>query len=345
MRQNQIETIQSPAAWHSQQLYDATDRWQYYVTQSDIEEIDNALAHLKSCHPDSYRIHKHDFPLSRLATKLENIAEEVENGLGIFLLRGVPLSRYNQDDLKLVYAGLIAYIGVPVPQSKAGELIGDVGDTGKKLTDKTARGTTSRDPLPFHTDRSDVVTLFCLQQSATGGASRVVSAIAIHNEIAKSRPDLLQLLYQPYYYARVHWETDKKDDYYPLPIFSNYHGCFAIRYLRYFINLSQEIDSVPKMSHEQIEALNLVERLANDPNLCADMDFEPGDIQILNNFVSLHSRAGYENSEKKRRHLLRMWLSAHNNRPLSPDFKPLFGETKQGVIRGGVPVSIKKIEK
>jgi alpha-ketoglutarate-dependent taurine dioxygenase len=44
------------------------------------------------------------------------------------------------------------------------------------------------------------------------------------------------------------------------------------------------------------------------------MDFEPGDIQFLNNSTILHARTAYEDFEEpeRKRHLLRLWLTADN---------------------------------
>ena len=44
------------------------------------------------------------------------------------------------------------------------------------------------------------------------------------------------------------------------------------------------------------------------------MDFQPGDVQLLNNAKILHSREAYEDHDDldERRHLLRLWLSAHD---------------------------------
>jgi hypothetical protein len=338
----QHQIIDVPAAWKSEHLYQNKQEWQYTLDKTDIHEIDEALKHLKSCELDSYKAYQSDFPLYKLKNKLKSIADKVENGLGIFLLRGIPVEKYSSAEIKLIYAGLGSYLGQLVAQSKNGELIGDVGDTGKKLKDKTGRGTTTKDAIPFHTDRCDIVTLLCLNKAEQGGESRVVSSIAIHNEIARTRPDLLKELYKPYHHARVAWETEKENDFYPLPIFSTYKGFFAARYLRHFVNIAQDIPAVPKMSEKQIEALDLIEKLADSSELCADMAFEPGDIQIINNFVSLHSRAGYTDTDEqgKKRHLLRLWVSATNSRPLNPSFEPLYGKTEAGAIRGGVPTKL-----
>ena len=60
--------------------------------------------------------------------------------------------------------------------------------------------------------------------------------------------------------------------------------------------------------------MQLIEDIANDPNFHVEMDFRPGDIQLLNNSVILHAREAYEDDPDpgRRRHLLRLWLAAHD---------------------------------
>ena len=84
---------------------------------------------------------------------------------------------------------------------------------------------------------------------------------------------------------------------------------------------------MPRLTTSQREALALIETIANDPTFHVEMDFQPGDIQLLNNAVILHSREAYEDHDDldQRRHLLRLWLRAH-------DFASV--ETK---LRTGVP--------
>jgi hypothetical protein len=332
-----INFIPGPAGWGAETLAN-NPSWRYRLTEMDKKELDSALRYLKSREVSSYHFDKQNFPLPTLGKKLEDISNILENGVGIFLLRGMPVREYPESDIKLMYAGLGAHLGFPVSQDLHGEQIHEVKDEGKKLHDKTGRGTATSDPLPFHTDRCDVVGLLCLYQAVSGGESRVVSAVAIHNEIQRRRPDLLECLYQPYYHIRAAWETTQENSYYPLPIFTMQDGHFATRYLRHYINEAQKNSEVPKMSEKQIEALNLVEEIANDPKFCAHMDFEPGDIQFLNNFLSLHSRGGYVDHEdpSQKRRLLRLWLSVPNSRPLNPAFAPLYYKTGAGEIRGGL---------
>ena len=51
-------------------------------------------------------------------------------------------------------------------------------------------------------------------------------------------------------------------------------------------------------------------RLADDPHNHVLMDFQPGDIQFINNFHVLHGRTAYEDDRDhgQVRHLKRLWL-------------------------------------
>ena len=58
--------------------------------------------------------------------------------------------------------------------------------------------------------------------------------------------------------------------------------------------------------------MDLVDQLAYDPQLKLDMDFRPGDIQLLKNSTILHGRAAFEDWDDpaRKRHLLRLWINA-----------------------------------
>jgi hypothetical protein len=68
------------------------------------------------------------------------------------------------------------------------------------------------------------------------------------------------------------------------------------------------------------------------------MELERGDMQLLNNYVTLHSRTPFEDFAQvdDKRHLLRLWLSIPASQPLPPAFKEYFGDVRAGAVRGGV---------
>ena len=67
------------------------------------------------------------------------------------------------------------------------------------------------------------------------------------------------------------------------------------------------------------------------------MAFRPGDIQILHNHLMVHTRTAFEDwpEPDRKRHLMRLWLSDRDGRPLVPGFR----ENIQGVNVAGVAPS------
>jgi hypothetical protein len=325
-----------PAAWDSKKIYN-TNNWIYQLTQADIQEINQAFkAVIKNKIPLD-ALSKNDFPLPHFSKVLNKITEALENEYGIFLVRGFPVHSYSNEEIKLIFAGIGLHMGVLMKQSKSGDFVCDVTDKGEKWGTLAGRGASTSDPLPFHTDRCDIVALLCLNKPKFGGESRVVSSVTIHNQILAQRPDLLEILYQPFYHRRALWENEENSICYTLPIFTAFNKHFACRFLRLYINLAQDIATVPPLNKLQITALNLFEEIANNKDFYIEEVLEQGDIQFLNNYVTLHARCPYRDGDKisEKRHLLRLWLSVPNSRPLSPEFKPLFKNTAAGSIRGG----------
>jgi len=72
--------------------------------------------------------------------------------------------------------------------------------------------------------------------------------------------------------------------------------------------------------------------------LCYSMELERGDLQLLNSYVTLHSRTPFEDFEQAddKRHLLRLWLSIPASQPLPAAFEEYFGDVRAGAVRGGV---------
>ena len=47
---------------------------------------------------------------------------------------------------------------------------------------------------PFHNDVCDILSMYALARSASGGKSNIASAGQVYNEIAATRPDLIHTL-------------------------------------------------------------------------------------------------------------------------------------------------------
>ena len=178
-----------------------------------------------------------------------------------------------------------------------------------------------------------------LQIAKSGGLSMFCSSLAIRDEIAKTRPDLLKVLYEPFTWSWKGQEAPGEKPYYTQPIYSEMDGRFSSRYIRPHIISAQDWPEVPRLTPAQIEAMELINTLANDPRFHYAMMFEPGDFQFLNNHITYHARTEFDDyeEEERRRHLLRMWLAVPNSRKLSPLMSGIYQDQSPGAVRGGFP--------
>jgi hypothetical protein len=314
-------------------------QWIHEFSPAEVAEIDAAFRTAKARGKTLPTLAREDFPLPGVGRVLARALDELENGLGLFHLRGLPTEPYSKEDLRLIYWGFGKHIGTAVSQSRDGDLLGDVRDIGVDLHSAKGRGYRSKQKLSCHTDTCDVVGLMVLRTAMSGGLSVLASSVAIHNEIARTRPDLLEVLYQPFWWSWQGQEPPGDKPYFAEPIFKFHNGKFSCRYVRSVILNSQRYPDVPRMTAAQEEAIALIDELGNSDKFHFVTMFQPGEIQLLNNHITLHARTSFEDypEEDRKRHLLRMWLSVPNSRELSPAMKTIYRDLSAGAVRGGYP--------
>jgi hypothetical protein len=332
-------------AYHGQSNWLAADmkdpaEWMIQLSTSQLADLDGALRAAKAAGITIDRLTKTNFPLQVFDQLVPEIQDRLENGRGIVVLRGLPAESYSKDDLRLMYWGMGLYLGTAVSQSSKGDLLGDVRNFGQDVNSATGRGYMSKQGLGFHTDTADVVALIVMRAAKSGGRSMICSSVAIRNQIAATRPDLLDILHQPFYWSWKGQEAPGESPYYQQPIYSEYAGKFSCRHIATHILAAHEIfKELGPLPEKQLEAIKLVNTLANDERFYFGMMFEPGDIQLLNNHVTYHARTEFEDypEEDRKRHLLRMWLSMPNTRALSLAMAAIYRDQSPGADRGGFP--------
>ena len=308
--------FRSNAAWKGPELSIKND-WIYTLNTKDIIELERALSYVKSKNLKIPNFSQKDFPLPTLSKILIEILKELEHGRGLKLIRGIPVEKFNEEDAITVYWGICSYLGEAVAQNMMGELLGHVRAVGSNWNENfNLRGYQTPVHLPYHCDKSDVVGLLCLQTAKIGGTSSIASSIAIHNEILKTRPDLLEELYKPFYIDHRGEEFAGDDPFYIAQVFSIYKGRFFGRFGQKYVESAQRFSKVPRLTEKQIEAMNLFSKLALSEDMRLDMTFKRGDLQLLNNHYTVHSRTEYEDykAESRRRHLIRILLFTESNK-------------------------------
>ena len=343
--------ILGACAWRGDEMARSA-RWIRTLDAAAIAEIDAALRTARATGVPWHETTRERFPLPGLAATLAEVAEELETGGGLVTLRGLPVERYAPDELRRIWFGLGSHLGRPVFQNRRGELMREIRDEGRAVGERygqiPASGgqagvvlssyarTLSNGPLRYHTDRCDVVGLLCAAQARAGGVSKLASSVAVHNEMARRRPDLAAALYQDVYRSRFGEEADRHDVVYPLPVFGVRDGKFTSHYSLTFIEIAQMVPGVPRLTAAQQEAIELLMALAEE--LSFAMRFEPGDMQLLNNHVIYHARSAFEDDPAagQVRLLYRLWLAMPNSRALPPGHEVLWGSVAPGALRGGI---------
>jgi hypothetical protein len=330
--------IQGPSAWYGPDLT-RTPNWIEYLSPTEVGEVARAVTRLDSESCDIVSVRSEDFPLPTLALRLRRVLDEVLNGRGFVLLRALPVGAWTKRESAIAFFGIGTHIGNARSQNAQGHVLGHVKDLGSSSRDPAVRIYQTRERQTYHTDSSDVVCLMCLQPAKSGGLSSLVSSVTIFNEMRRRRPDLLRVLFEPIETDRRGEALEGQKPYFKIPVFSWHKGFLSAIYQRQYIESARRFTDVPCLTPIQIEALDLLDSLANDPELYLFMELQPGDIQIVHNHTILHDRTAFDDwpEVERKRHLLRLWLAPTNARPLPPVFEERFGSVVPG-DRGGVVV-------
>jgi len=298
------------------------DSYIFRLTDEHVAELEAALVHAEARADDVLDITRDLFPLPTLGPELARITHELIDGRGVVLIRGVPVERYTKDRASAIYWGVGTHIGRPWPQNAKGHLLGDVTDQGRSASDPTSRGNELGGiALPFHSDGSDLVGLFCLDAGAGGGDSLVANAVTIHNDLVRAEPELAAALYEPFPYDLRGEQAPGARSWYTMPVFNRRLDRLFVRYIRPYIESSRRHDDAPRPSAVGRAAMDRLDAMCAEPQYRVAMGMQPGDMQFVNNYHVLHGRDAYEDDRAagRVRHLKRLWLETE---VLSDDDKP-----------------------
>lgn len=305
--------FQGASAWTREDMArDAS--WRYTLSAQEVGELREAVRAAQATGLALEKIDRQHFPLDKLAQRIAQLTQELASGRGFALWSGLPLDEWSVEERSLAYWGLGRYLGDPVVQNARGELFGHVTDTTgtDPQTNANSRFYHTNHAAPFHVDGADIVGLMCVRTAKAGGASLVVSSTSIYNRMLAEHPELVPLMYEPLWFDhRGERNAVTGQPYWQTSIAGWIDDKLSIMYLRNFIESAQRYEGAPQLTDDHRRLFDLIDGYAQSPELCLSMDFRPGDIQWLNNHVTLHSRTGFTDWEEphKRRWLMRLWLN------------------------------------
>ncbi|CCF38092.1 TfdA family Taurine catabolism dioxygenase TauD [Colletotrichum higginsianum] len=322
--------LTGPMVWEGETLAETYD-WTYVLNAEQLAEVDRAVAHFQSLHLSYGHINVETFPLPTLHSVLRRLSHELHSGHGFFDLRGIKVEEHTREENIIIYAGLSAHVAAQRGRQDHkynGEPADVVLTHVKDLSHADPNNIIgspayTTDKQVFHTDSGDIVALFALETAKEGGASKLTSTWRVYNEIARTRPDLIHTLSEPWdmeVFEKADKQWTERPLLYLLPATETAPQRVSLQYgRRYFVGFGAlpRSSEIPPITEAQAEALDTLHFTGE--RFCVNTEFEKGDIQYVNNLSLFHARDGFVNQDEKQRHLLRLWLRDPENAWATPE--------------------------
>ena len=328
----------NPAAWNADQL--EADRAHWTFALDDRARRDLAAALKKARNPDKtlfdYRCE--DFNLGAAWPTIAAAFEETKRGRGVALIKGLPRDGIDEKGFELLTWAIGLHAGVGRPQGKASHYISAVRDAGNTYRTGSGRGYNTNAELDFHTDSADLVALSCYNKAASGGMSITTSSPAAYARMQAEFPRLAGWLLRPVHFSRQGEQAPDEEPSYPHPIFDERDDKLFSKWNWNRVTSAQKLDGVPKLSAPHQEALDTFDKVVRRPELAHSMWLEPGDLQVINSHVTLHSRTDFTDHDdpEKKRLLFRLWLAPPDGDRLPDSWRVLYKSIEPGTVRGGI---------
>jgi hypothetical protein len=332
-----ILAIESAAAWTAEEL--RTDRsWILTLDERARRDLYDMVRKTRGTSKELFEYRRADFELGSAASVIAAAFAETKRGRGIALVRGLPREGVSEDDFRLLTWAIGLHAGVARPQGKASQYISAVRDEGTQYRTSGGRGYSSNAELDFHTDSADVVALTCYNKAASGGMSIVTSTVAAHAVMEREDPESVALLHQPIHFSRQQEQAPDESPSYPNPVFDEAEGRLFSKWNRNRMESAQKIEGVPRIAPRHREALERFDALVRRPDLAYTMWLEPGDMQLVNSHVTVHSRTDFVDHDlpAEKRLLWRLWLATPDGERLPESWRPAFRAIEPGTVRGGI---------
>ena len=308
----QMRTVAQAAAWRSDQIGGA-EGLIHRLAPAQATAL-HRLADKLGDRPVA-SITREDVSHPEILTLIAAMRFEIMRGKGAIVLSGVDASKVSEAGFERLFWALGTHLGTGVVQSSKRDLVGRVE---KREDNPEQRGYQLDIELGSHCDFHEILALGCYRKADEGGESGLVSSLAVHDEIAATRPDLLAALYEGFRHQSATVDDLSTEN---IPVFCDVDGVVSCYYHRlFYINAARELGvEIPPLLRE---ALQLFEDLTRHPGIRATFLLEPGEMVFWHNFQNLHSRNSFTDRPEHRRLLFRLWLHAYpgEGRPMHPAF-------------------------
>jgi len=332
-----LNPFDNPAAWRVDTMT-ADSSWRFSLNEQAAAHLTDTVRKQFDPDRDLFDYHRNDFDLGPALDVIFAATQVAHSGCGVAVVKGLPRESLSEAEFRLLNWAIGLHLGVARPQGKMSQYLSEVRADGMNYRSAGGRGYNSNAALDFHTDGCDLVTLACYNKAKAGGQSMVSSSVSAWNQLLSERPDLAEVALEPFYFGRNTEQAPDEGPFYHQPLFDEADGRLFGKWNRNRVRTAQDLDGVPALSEQQQACGELLDDILRRPDIMFTMWLEPGDLQIMNNHVMLHSRTTFEDfdEEQKKRLLFRLWLAPPDSVTLPRTWWPFFRSIEPGTIRGGI---------
>ncbi|KAF3811775.1 hypothetical protein GCG54_00014527 [Colletotrichum gloeosporioides] len=288
------EAIVGRTVWTKEDLEADIRRWLRVFVPDEVIHIERAVHDIGNNNLQLSEVDKSTFILpTSFACTIASVRDELVNGIGFVVPRGLPVDSWTTRQASIAYLGLGSYIGRRLSQNRQGHMLGHIKDLAEgKEIDGERRIYRTQKAQTYHSDESDIVGLLCLHKAMEGDVLR-------------------QLCLPHWFYDRKGETSEGENEWMRTPGFYYYKGKLSMKWDSYYVGALQrfwEAGLLLKYSDAQQEAIKVMEEMCH--RLSLEMTLQ-GDMQFVMNTHNLHARSAYkdDNDVTKKRWLQRLWLA------------------------------------
>jgi hypothetical protein len=273
----------------------------------------------------------------------QRIRHAITHTAGFCVVSGLPFDGGEDSARRITF--LSGYgLGTPVFQDAQGGRLVDIRSTDARAEDAASykprsdgthvRPYETRASFRVHADACDVAGLFCVAAAKEGGGSSVVNARTLHDLLAATRPDVVAVLEQPFYYAKPR-RAGEPPSYHGVPVFSWQAGYFKAHIVPDLIFVAQLVPEVPRLTDAQREALLVLLDLASAPGSSPSRSGSRRASSCCSTTAWCGTAAPPTKTRRARCATCSGCGSPHPTAARSPVHAAWFGNCAAGALRGG----------
>ena len=313
--------IEGPSAWRRADI--RTEDYRVVLDGPCLDEIRRVVDDIRTHPLPTILRSPADFDMTNCHAAMAEVRRILKEGVRFAVIDRLPVEELSKTEAETIYWLLSSMVCRPVAQKLDGTMIYDVHDTGQQaLPGSGIRPDKTNIEIRFHIDNAynttppEIVGLLCLRPAKSGGVSRVLSFHTVHNALLARHKELLPRLYQPFWFDRQREFFPGEPDTFLAPVFTvGEDEELKARFSVHQINSGYAMKGEP-VDNAGAAALAATLDIFEDPEVSIDFEFQPGEIQFVDNRTLGHSRTEFEDWPEldRRRHLVRLWLRDHGRR-------------------------------